>query len=880
MKKTLLILGLIISIIFNIDAQIESIKYLIEYNDITHLYDCKIVIIEGKAQTYPQRIQFNSQYTIVVPHGTTLKIEELYNPKEANQFYEGTIPCLWEFGPKEIAPPITPLLDYHTVFPNLSPPCAFYNLWTGKTITLFSVSADIDPCDNAVRPFDNVTGPSSLDMPSGGDFSNGYSFGGGVQVYGGNISTDYTINYISPNDSLSICNGECIILKPTIVCLGDALNYQWSTGETTEEIEICPESPTHYYVLVKDTLDNLLDSLPIFVGFDKVVINGPSTICSGEITILTPNFGGSWSQSYSSNPNVTTIDNFGIVIGIYEGKVVYKYTDYSGLCEPIYSDTIYVLGAPETSFIGNDRICIGSTSSVSPSSGGTWESFYPEIASIDSITGEIIGLAQGFTKFTFTDDITGCESYSLTLVVYDLPNFYIEVDSICIGSTTVLQPASGGVWSSLNPEIATVDGNIVTGESYGDATLIFTDSATGCVSEPAYINIGTSLSTVFSGPDRICIGDVTTIEPSSGGNWSSNDEAIATIDNQGNITGIAPGEVTFMYVSEDSLCIISPSAPVLVKETPFVSLGATDLCLSETMNLSPYGGGTWIGDNPTIASVGYHTGKVTGLAEGTATFTFTSGSTGCPATTEQVTILPSPFELYYPIEVCPGETASLIDNYIGTWISDNPNVATVDPLTGVITGVLEGSTIITFTDANTNCSSEVEVEVHEIPTLNYVGSDELCVGEGSTLSPIGGGTWVSNDPSIASITSSGQVIALSPGQTSFTFTTYNGGCSLNSDDMVVLPASDPSCIISTTDDLESQTIKLYPNPAKDIINVEGISPIESISIYTMGYKKIKNLTFEDKMNNRQISIEDLMSGLYIIEFRSKGNISYKKLIVN
>lgn len=55
--------------------------------------------------------------------------------------------------------------------------------------------------------------------------------------------------------------------------------------------------------------------------------------------------------------------------------------------------------------------------------------------------------------------------------------------SIIVGSTTTISPITGGTWSSNNTSIATVDNNgVVTGVSVGIATLIFTQTSTGCTS--------------------------------------------------------------------------------------------------------------------------------------------------------------------------------------------------------------------------------------------------------------------------------------------------------------------------------------------------------------------------------------------------------------
>ena len=45
--------------------------------------------------------------------------------------------------------------------------------------------------------------------------------------------------------------------------------------------------------------------------------------------------------------------------------------------------------------------------------------------------------------------------------------------TICVGATSSLTPSVGGTWTSLNPDVATIDNTgIITGRSQGSATFI------------------------------------------------------------------------------------------------------------------------------------------------------------------------------------------------------------------------------------------------------------------------------------------------------------------------------------------------------------------------------------------------------------------------
>jgi hypothetical protein len=76
---------------------------------------------------------------------------------------------------------------------------------------------------------------------------------------------------------------------------------------------------------------------------------------------------------------------------------------------------------------------------------------------------------------------------------------------------------------------------------------------------------------------------------------------------------------------------------------------------------------------------------------------------------------------------------------------------------------------------------------------------------------------------------------------------------------------------------------VYPNPAKDILNIESLdteAKISSIDITDIAGKQIKTLSHEDLSQTKNIDIADLQSGMYVLTINSeKGRIA-KKFIKN
>ena len=714
MKKSTAVLVFLFGIVLTSFAQVTDVKYLIEYNNEIEKYDCKIYIAEGETTSYPERIQFNAQYTIVVPTGSQVTIDTLYNPKENNQFYTGTVPCLWEFGATEIAPPTQPEHDFYAVFPNLSPPSAYDDLSPGDTITLFSISVDVDPCENAVRPFINGVDPDSAEFPGGGDFSNGFAFGGGGQVYSGNLYSEYENAYIAPNDSLEICIGECIVLEPTIACLGDSLHYEWSTGDTTETIEICPTETTNYYLIVKDEDDNELDSIPLFVDFGSLIIPPENeSICAGLSMILmscTENV--AWLPS-ASNPAGAILSNF------TSTQTTVTFTEaasgiYNFICSiPGKFDTvsITVYPIPEI-FLSANETCVGATEIATSSiEEGTWEGFNPSIASI-SQSGLISTYSEGVATFMFTT-FDGCSSISDPLLITsEVDASFSGPDMICLGETTTVVPSIGGTWVSADYAIATVtNSGLVTGVGYGTTQLVFAD-VDGCYSN--YLTVHVSGSTLDPpASNEICVGGTTTISPSTGGTWTSNDPSVAAIDNAGTITGISPGSANFTFTSAATGCPSLPSQPVQIVLGMEAMAPSSFLCGSETMSLIPSFGGTWVSSAPGIATVNALTGVVTPISNGSVVFTYTNASTGCISYTEEVIIGSPPFlNVYNNGPLCEGEDLELAADFVSgaTYSWTGPNGYASSDQNPVLSAV-------DIVDSGEYCM---------IATINGCESNEVC----------------------------------------------------------------------------------------------------------------------------------------------------------
>jgi hypothetical protein len=166
-------------------AQIQAVNYELKYNSTTGLHDCYIIIKKGSAVTMRERVQFNSQISVLVPTGSELEVAQTYMPLEDNQQYGGVNPIKWKVEKPLITPAASPRLDFYSITPNLFP-SAFYNdLKEGDRVKLFSLKIGTENI-SGVRLFNKAVDPDATALGmKGRDFNNSFSIGGPEEDYVG-----------------------------------------------------------------------------------------------------------------------------------------------------------------------------------------------------------------------------------------------------------------------------------------------------------------------------------------------------------------------------------------------------------------------------------------------------------------------------------------------------------------------------------------------------------------------------------------------------------------------------------------------------------------------------------------------------------------------
>jgi uncharacterized protein YjdB len=498
-------------------------------------------------------------------------------------------------------------------------------------------------------------------------------------------------------------------------------------------------------------------------------IGGTLSVCIGTSSTLTNTVsGGTWT---SSNTSIATIGiGSGVVTGISAGTSMITYMLPTG-CSITTSATVNPSPAGIT---GSGTSCVGATNTLSNATpGGTWISSDNAVATIGSADGAVTGVAVGTVVITYSLTATGCIS-TRVVTVNAAPTPITGTTSLCVGSTSALSstPATG-TWTSSNSLIAPVvfSSGVVIGGAAGTATITYT-LPTGCkATTDVTVN---AIPPAISGTLGVCVGSTTTLSNAiTGGTWATAATSIATVGSgSGIVTGIAPGNTAVTYTSPAGCITLSL---VTVNSLPAAIAGPSVVCAGSTISITNATlGGTWSSSTTSVATVGSITGVVSGVAAGTTTVSYTLVATGCSATAT-VSVNPLPLPITGTMTVCSGATTTLAATPAGgTWSGTVTGIASIDPVTGIVTAGTAGTAMMTYTLPVTGCFRTATVSVNPLPDAGLVtGLPSVCEGATITLlTSVTGGTWsVTNTH--ASVASTGIVTGVSAGVDTVIYTVTN-----------------------------------------------------------------------------------------------------------
>jgi hypothetical protein len=407
---------------------------------------------------------------------------------------------------------------------------------------------------------------------------------------------------------------------------------------------------------------------------------------------------------------------------------------------------------------GTQTVCAGATVNFSTSStGGTWSSSNPAVATVNPNSGVVTGVAAGTATMTYTipNPTTWCPPSTATRTITVLPAPIVNAGNdvtICSGQT-----------SNMN---ATINFNtscthtITLYDSYGDGWngCTITVSVGGV---PVLTNIG--ITTFSAGPLPF------TFTASNG----------------------APIQVTF-----------SPGSWIFEPYYTITNGAGTNL----VTNWFPGSSGTWNGTAsgcPSITPVWSpaaslsNAGILNPVASPTATTTYTvsaTGTNGCVGADQVVVnVNPSPANapIIAPSVLCVGNNA-IVSNPVpnGTWSVNSPSVMSLNAATGDIVGVSAGTATVSYTTTavngcTTTTTANIGVQAIPVATISSSNGNSICQGSATTLTAPAAASYAWNNGATT------QTISVTAGGSYSVVITSAAGCVSNPSAPLTLTVNQP-----------------------------------------------------------------------------------------
>ena len=323
-----------------------------------------------------------------------------------------------------------------------------------------------------------------------------------------------------------------------ILCMGDTIqasvadiagtNFLWSTGDTTNQIDIYQGG---YYQLIVTNVFGHVDTVSFNINVDTVNVtqSGPLTFCSNDSVTLTL----STSQSYLWNTGASTQS-----LNITQGGTYYAIvTTNNGCVDTTATYVATVLSEPDTSIIisGPMAFCYGDSVSLTAAPGQSY------LWNNGDTTQSIVIVSSGNYFVTVTNS-NGCsENSAMSYInVYPSPDTSIVINGdldLCAGDSVelLLMPGQSYLWSNND-----TNQSLSVNQAGTYSAIITTNN--GCVDTTRLIT--TSINQVptpviISQYNSLCSGQETTLSTQSiydsyvwGGDTSGTQDSILV--NSGN----------------------------------------------------------------------------------------------------------------------------------------------------------------------------------------------------------------------------------------------------------------------------------------------------------------------------------------------------------
>lgn len=400
----------------------------------------------------------------------------------------------------------------------------------------------------------------------------------------------------------------------------------------------------------------------------------------------------------------------------------------------------------------------------------------------DPVKGSIIDEAPNCGGYGIYNKITGSDGIQATVICLSkaVPN-----GTLMSATFEVLEDAEVGDLNFTYDIMITDESTAVLEHTNNDQTdLSVVVPVTG-------ISLNKNETTIARGATEQLTATVVPEGTGSTVAWSSDNEEVATVDQNGLVTAVGKGtaNITATAGGQSASCKVTVNAPLqgiqIAGEQSTIKKGQTTQLsvIYEPEDTTDDATVTWSSDNEDVATVD-QTGLVKAVADGTANIKAKVGTLEATYAITVQEVKLNGITIKDATTIHRGETETLevtydpentTDDKTVEWTTTDPAVATVDG-SGTVTAVGIGSANITAKVGNHTdvCVVTVDAPLESIEvqdTLEMVKNQtavidyKLVPSDTTDNAPV---TFTSSDPTVATVDESGKITALKAGTTVIT----------------------------------------------------------------------------------------------------------------
>ncbi|MFM7644804.1 MAG: beta strand repeat-containing protein [Sphingomonadales bacterium] len=592
---------------------------------------------------------------------------------------------------------------------------------------------------------------------------------------------------IAANGATSFCQGGSVGLQAS-----SGTSYLWSTGATTASINVNTAGNYSVTVTAANGCSATSAATPVVINSlpTASILQGATTsFCAGGSAQLSAIPAASYLWSNGANSQTINV----LAPGSYSVTV----TGTNG-CTATSSATVVTQTVLPTATIaasGSTAICQGASVTLTAATASSY------LWSNGATTQSITVLNPGSYTVQTSNGSCTATSAPTTISLNPVPSAVITASgptSFCTGGQVTLTAPAGNNFTYLWSNGST--GATLTTATAGNYSVTVTN-AFGCSASSATQAVVVNALPIvpaITGSSTVCSNGQTLLSNTqSGGVYSINNANLASIgQNSGLLTGLNAGSavVTYTYTNTNG-CTSTATLPVSILAAPSATVsanGATSFCQGASLTLNSSAGASY------LWNTGATTSSITTTAGGSY-FVSVTAANGCAAQSQSMTLTVNPLPTVATSSgsstVCSNGT-TLLSNATGggVWSSSNAAFATVNPSTGLVTGVAAGALDINYTLTNSSGCSAVSSKPMTVitptaATVSASGSTTICQGASVTLTA---STASSYQWSTGATTQSITVAQSGP----YSVTTDNNGCTAVSSTTTVAVVNPPVASIS------------------------------------------------------------------------------------